>query len=223
MGPTPSPRFGSEPREAGSLWLSLRQAASEVGVHPATLRRWANEGRLASSRTIGGHRRFLRQDIQALIKERTRLRASGGIARAWAQKANAFIRRSRPSAIAPASFTWKDRERFRRSGQALLTLILEASDGQGEDHLRSEASCAGRMYADWARRRGVPADQLLGVLFRTRDAMIRAALDLAEAKGLEPQAMAGILRHVHQGLDAVELAILKASLEDRTPPGEARP
>ncbi len=39
-------------------WLSLRDASGKLGVSPATLRNWADEGRVPSYRTPGGHRRF---------------------------------------------------------------------------------------------------------------------------------------------------------------------
>ncbi len=147
-----------------------------------------------------------------MIKERTRLRASGGVAENWAQEAGASIRRSMPFAIARTSLTLKDRERFRRSGQELLALILEACDSESEERLRSGARRIGQRYADWARRCDFPADRLLTVLFRTRHTMVQAALDLADTKGLEPQAVAGILRQVHHCLDAVELALIRGSL-----------
>lgn len=44
-------------------WVSLKQAAELLGVHPATVRNWADEGKIASNRTAGGHRRFLRGDL----------------------------------------------------------------------------------------------------------------------------------------------------------------
>src|SRR4051794_19565109 len=42
----------------GEAWLSLRDASEKMGVSPATLRVWADEGRIESYRTPGGHRRF---------------------------------------------------------------------------------------------------------------------------------------------------------------------
>lgn len=44
-------------------WISLKQAAELLGVHPATVRNWADEGKIASQRTAGGHRRFLKSDL----------------------------------------------------------------------------------------------------------------------------------------------------------------
>jgi excisionase family DNA binding protein len=46
-----------------SEWVSLRQAAEILGVHPATVRNWADKGDLASRRTPGGHRRFRKGDL----------------------------------------------------------------------------------------------------------------------------------------------------------------
>src|SRR5512143_84832 len=44
-------------------WLSLSTASELVGVHPVTLRAWANQGRVATQRTAGGHRRFRKSDL----------------------------------------------------------------------------------------------------------------------------------------------------------------
>lgn len=46
--------------------LRLGEAADLLGVHPDTLRRWADEGKVASVRTLGGQRRFVREDIEAV-------------------------------------------------------------------------------------------------------------------------------------------------------------
>lgn len=46
-----------------SEWLSLRHAAEMLGVHPATVRAWADSGDLPARRTPGGHRRFRKADV----------------------------------------------------------------------------------------------------------------------------------------------------------------
>jgi excisionase family DNA binding protein len=47
-----------------SEWVSLGEAAEIIGVHPATIRNWAERGELPCRRTPGGHRRFRRSDLQ---------------------------------------------------------------------------------------------------------------------------------------------------------------
>ncbi len=50
-------------KEPHSEWVSLREAANILGVHPATVRNWADRGGLPAQRTPGGHRRFRRSDL----------------------------------------------------------------------------------------------------------------------------------------------------------------
>ena len=50
-------------------WLSLDEAAKRLNVHPATLRDWADKGRLRTYRTPGGHRRFSEADVAAIGME----------------------------------------------------------------------------------------------------------------------------------------------------------
>lgn len=46
-----------------SEWVSLRRASEILGVHPATVRNWADKGEITSRRTPGGHRRFRKADL----------------------------------------------------------------------------------------------------------------------------------------------------------------
>jgi excisionase family DNA binding protein len=58
------------PRPAtGTSWLSLDAAAKRLQVHPATLREWADKGRIRTFRTPGGHRRFSEADVNAISSE----------------------------------------------------------------------------------------------------------------------------------------------------------
>ncbi|GAB4575268.1 MAG: helix-turn-helix domain-containing protein [Anaerolineae bacterium] len=53
-----------------SEWVSLAEAAEMLGVHPATVRNWADKGDLPSRRTAGGHRRFRRADLEKWLSAR---------------------------------------------------------------------------------------------------------------------------------------------------------
>ncbi|MBN8581264.1 MAG: helix-turn-helix domain-containing protein [Anaerolineae bacterium] len=44
-------------------WLSLRDAANMLGVHPSTVRLWSDKGILPVHKTQGGHRRYKRGEI----------------------------------------------------------------------------------------------------------------------------------------------------------------
>lgn len=47
--------------------LTPRQVAKEFGVIAKTVSRWGLSGKLPSIRTAGGHHRFRRSDVQALL------------------------------------------------------------------------------------------------------------------------------------------------------------
>jgi excisionase family DNA binding protein len=46
--------------------MRTKEAAHALGVHPLTVTRWSREGHLVSVRTLGGHRRFSAEQIQAI-------------------------------------------------------------------------------------------------------------------------------------------------------------
>jgi excisionase family DNA binding protein len=51
-----------------STYLLPSEVAEVLQVSPKTVTRWAKEGKLASRRTLGGHRRYARADIESLAQ-----------------------------------------------------------------------------------------------------------------------------------------------------------
>jgi excisionase family DNA binding protein len=49
-------------------WLELSDAANLLNVHPSTLRRWADSGKISTIKTLSGRRRFDRQAIEQARK-----------------------------------------------------------------------------------------------------------------------------------------------------------
>jgi excisionase family DNA binding protein len=56
--------------------LSREQVANLFRVCPSTITRWAREGRLPYRLTLGGHHRFLRDEILMLVKKMNRMAES---------------------------------------------------------------------------------------------------------------------------------------------------
>ena len=54
-----------------AAWPAVSQAAARLQVSAKTVTRWANQGRLAHRRTLGGHRRFDPELIDALVQALT--------------------------------------------------------------------------------------------------------------------------------------------------------
>ena len=57
--------------ESSHRWLTGSQAARRLHVSPKTVARWANQGRLQHRRTLGGHRRYDPELIDALVNALT--------------------------------------------------------------------------------------------------------------------------------------------------------
>lgn len=56
--------------------LTPAQAARALNVSVETIRRWANDGKLRTVRTLGGQRRFSRADVDELIRFQAEAAAS---------------------------------------------------------------------------------------------------------------------------------------------------
>jgi len=46
--------------------FSISQAARYLGVFPLTLRNWQNKGMIKGFKTLGGHRRFKKSDLDKI-------------------------------------------------------------------------------------------------------------------------------------------------------------
>jgi excisionase family DNA binding protein len=64
------------------LALTVSQAAEELGVSIATVRRWSNAGHLDGYRTPGGQRRFTQEQLDSFLESlKPKVRPPGGTRR----------------------------------------------------------------------------------------------------------------------------------------------
>lgn len=113
-------------------WLTLSAAAKLLGVHPATLRHWADAGQLPSYRTPGGHRRFDADDLHDfLLKASTNAdipEAPSGeaLVETALVQTRAELRRSPPSHDAwYSAFDEQGREHQRTLGRNLFEYTVQ--------------------------------------------------------------------------------------------------
>lgn len=202
-------------------WLSLKDAASRLGVHPTTLRRWANTGSIPIMLTPGGHRRFAIADIEEFEAKRHGLRVLSGVEQIWAEQA---IVRTRQDIQAYEGKGWlrafddAEREHKRRLGRRLMGVILQyVALPEGGEGLLEEARAIGHAHADNALKLGLPLTAALEATMFFRDSMVEVAVQLPETAHVRPTANTQLLRRINVVLNAVQIAIAETYEKARTP------
>ncbi len=157
-----------------SQWLSLRDACRLLDVSDTTLRQWADSGYLRVYRTPGGHRRFLREDVEAFANAPGQAQEQG---REDAIEGSALrkIRRrlSRGDVVKQPWYQSVEEEgkvRMRLFGRRLLSLLLqETGPRRRRQELLEEAHLLGREYGTEMSEREVNLKDTIEafVFFRT--------------------------------------------------------
>ncbi len=143
-----------------SQWLSLRDACRLLDVSDTTLRQWADSGYLRVYRTPGGHRRFLREDVEAFANAPGQAQEQG---REDAIEGSALrkIRRrlSRGDVVKQPWYRSVEEEgkvRMRLFGRRLLSLLLqETGPRRRRQESLKEAHLLGREYGTEMSERDV--------------------------------------------------------------------
>ena len=165
-------------------WLSLNEAARQLGVHPVTLRRWADDRAIAVMVTPGGHRRFAVAEIDRFSEERQRQRVVSGIEQMWADQVLDETRRqisAKPDAAWLSTFDEPQRERKRILGRQLLSITLTyISLKEGGEDLLNRARAIGREHALDGLQMGLSLVEALRIILFFRDMMFQVALQLPE-------------------------------------------
>jgi excisionase family DNA binding protein len=188
-------------------WFSLKRAAQQLGVHETTLRRWADEGRIAFMTTAGGHRRFGGQAIAEFVARREH---SAAPAQEWASRA---ITHAREDVAQHQNAHWLQamdvttRERHRLVGRKLMGVTLQYVSAADADQTQwlEEARGVGREYGQLSKDTGVPLRAALEAALFFRDRLLEATWELpARAKGGMDRT---IDRRINILLNTVQLAI----------------
>src|SRR5450759_3449953 len=89
---------------SSTTWIGLGEASRLLGIAPGTLRRWADEGRIPVFTTPGGHRRFARSTLSALLPAaRTHRPSLARLGASPERMARAYHARSRTGMPGPAA------------------------------------------------------------------------------------------------------------------------
>lgn len=195
-------------------WLALREASEKMGVSPATLRAWADEGRVQSYRTPGGHRRFwVNAAATPFIQEKR-----GGEAR-WRlleHSVVAHVQLAREEAE-PRPLTGQARNRERELERELIRLgTLALAQTKGE--IAQRANELGGTFAKFNWQHGIAQRQALDTLARLRRAFMQGVVEFAFGMG-EPDVdeLNLWLGRVNELIDLVSVSMLEYRSDDAKP------
>jgi len=200
-------------------WLSIAEASRMLGVHPGTLRRWADAEQIPFTRTPGGHRRFALTALQAFQDRQGRLKYTGGLEQRWSDVARRGTRRelrSRPGwgkGLSDAA-----RAQFRRLGRELLELTTaEISAGERPSTINA-ASQIGGQYARLGKQHGLTLAELTQAIQLADASLTEAALELPEVEQLQRSAVLSVMQAISRIMGAVQLALVVEYTKDATVP-----
>jgi len=193
-------------------WLSLQEASNMLGVHPSTLRQWADSGKIRTVRTPGGHRRFAESDVRAVLEPeplrpagvqllvqsalgRARLEASGGklSEQDWYQRCDGT-----------------DKAEHRELGRRLLSMVMQyLTEPDDREAILEEARSLGRLYGERSLASKLSVTEALRAFLYFYDFLTDAVIQMAETVGQKVSIdLISTYQQINVFLDEVMLAML---------------
>ena len=200
----------------GDEWLTLTEVAERLGIHPTTLRRWANSGKIPVMVTPGGHRRFKQSDIDAFMQAQTHHRHKN-VEQTWAQTA---LTHTRQNIGSHREDRWlaepdeQEREKMRLMGRQLMGVLMRYialdEDDHGRESVLQEAQELGQQYGLYARQHQIGLTDALQATMFFRDSMVEAAIQLPDSAPNRAESNTRLLRRINNILNSVQLAVAQA-------------
>jgi len=170
-------------------WINLSEAAELLGVHPATVRAWADRGELPMQRTAGGHRRFRRADVlaRAATQDRSRVTAVHIIIQSMLGRARLELAEGALHDLAwYQSLSDEARQQHRDIGHRLLRLVVEyISDALSDEAVTREAHDIGADYARLGRANGLSLVETTRAYLFFREFLSQTIYDMVETSGAQ--------------------------------------
>jgi excisionase family DNA binding protein len=195
-------------------WLNLSEAARLLGVHPSTVRMWADKGDIPSQRTSGGHRRFRRSDLEAWSVSHRRGSTPG--ASLVVQSALGRTRMDLTEGQL-ARIPWYNklsesaRTAHRETSQKLLNLLKKYLSGEDRDATLAEARHLGADYYRLGKASRLSLSESVRAFLYFRDHLTASVMQMVETAGPSPTESLDDLQHLTaQFTNEILLALIAA-------------
>lgn len=206
-----------EPAPAPREWLTIHEASALIGVSPATLRRWSAAGDVKAFTTPGGHRRFSRATVMAMLpddrRERPDLGQLGETLQRMIRRYRVELRRASQQAPWIGELAPTARAHLRDHGDRIAAALLAFLDGAGPDErraaldtARASAGACGRIAAE----AGLPMHATVAAFLAFRMPFFRELGSVARRRGLDATETTQLLQEATEAFDR----LLEAAVRD---------
>ncbi|GAB4309179.1 MAG: helix-turn-helix domain-containing protein [Phototrophicales bacterium] len=196
-----------------SDWVSLRRAAEILGVHPATVRNWADKGEIASRRTPGGHRRFLKSDLLQHIEREDDIQpieVQVIIQNALGQTRMEIGDGNLEDLPWYAAMSEKTRHAMRAKGRKLLEALRVYLASGAPDEKLSDAIRLGEEYAVVLVQDGLTLPQAMRGFFYFSEFVVNSILTWSEiTPPRNTSEWATLLRYVNNFMNVMLLSLVE--------------
>jgi excisionase family DNA binding protein len=200
-------------------WLSLGPASRLLGVDPDTLRRWADDGRIAAFVTPGGHRRFERRAVERLAEGRRTDRRSLAVLGATPDRLTRAYRRSyRAGRLENRGIDAgvPDRDAFRQDGRRLVEVLLahlDAADTATRERTEAQAAALVDEFARRLAGTGQSLTESVGLFVAARGPFLRELGAVGRRRALDASRLADAYETASALLDRLLLRLIATHQE----------
>jgi excisionase family DNA binding protein len=193
-------------------WLSLSEGARTIGVHPSTLRNWANQGKIPVHRTQGGHRRFKKSEIdfwlsskQASVPEDISFVLQDAVKQMRIQISESHLEQQ----VWYQKIDLDARRKYRQSGRNLVQGLINYLTSNAEEG-DAEARSLGYEYATRGRRNDLDISDATQAFLFFRNSLVDALLLVYENASMSsPVVLSSMVRKINEFTDRILLTIME--------------
>lgn len=199
---------------SGREWLNLSETASILGVHPSTVRTWADKGDLPSQRTSGGHRRFRRADIEAWSASRRRGSAPGAalVVQSALGRARMEISEGQMARLPwYGKLSESARTAHREASQHLLALLKKYLTDDDRETALAEARLLGADYYRLGKAGRLSLSENVRAFLYFRDFLAESVVQIADTAGpAQAQPLSELYQLTAQFTNEILIAMIAA-------------
>jgi excisionase family DNA binding protein len=193
-------------------WLSLSGVAAMLGVHSSTIRLWSDKGMFPVHRTSGGHRRYLRREVELWQKTSREKHVVEPVTAMHSAVAKMRMQIVEGRLVAEPWYIKLDqaaRTQFRYSGMTLVQGLMNFLSRPDADP-SVEAAALGFDYASHARHSGLSSVDATRAFLFFRNTLLESLVSAYEDARVPPGLAWGkMLNRIHTFTDLILVNLLE--------------